>query len=125
MNWNIVENFSEEEFKCPCCGVADVSSYFMKKLQTARDYSRIPYSISSGCRCPSHNTEIGGDKNSEHITTMFKKCMGADIAVRDDRERFLILKGLILAGFKRIGIYEKHIHAGAKHNAPQKVAWYT
>lgn len=125
MNWDKYENFEEDEFKCPCCGIVNVSAHFLSKLQLGRDYSRIAYDISSGCRCKKHNEEVGGKLDSAHITSKFRKCMGADIKTRNNHERFLVLKGLILAGFTRIGIYDKHIHADAKHNAVQKITWNT
>ena len=38
--------------------------------------------------------------------------------------RHKMLPALYLAGFLRIGVYDKHIHAGISKTKPQKVTWW-
>ncbi len=46
-----------------------------------------------------------------------------DIACQTSRTRFLVLKGLIGAGFRRIGIYDRHIHADRSLTRSDNVLW--
>lgn len=84
-----------------------MSATFVEKLQIARDKAGIPFRITSGWRCKSHNEAVGGSKNSDHV-----QGKGADIAVAGSHERYLILWALIAAKFHRIGIGSNFIHAG-------------
>ncbi len=46
-----------------------------------------------------------------------------DIACGTSRRRHKILKGLRGAGFHRIGIYDRHIHADRSLTRPAEVTW--
>lgn len=56
-----------------------------------------------------------------------KKCHGrgkaVDLRVSYSGERFRILEALLWAGFRRIGIYDLHIHADRCSDMPNKVLW--
>ena len=97
--------FKLAEFRCPCCGRADMNRDFLEQLDKARELAGVPFVITSGFRCPKHNKEVGGRPNSAHL-----RGMAADIAVPDNETRFRILYGLIKAGFKRIGIGKNFVH---------------
>jgi zinc D-Ala-D-Ala carboxypeptidase len=114
----ITENFTDDEFKCPCCGKKDISMPFVQKLQTARDIASIPFAITSGYRCPKHNAEVGGTANSSHL-----KGMAADIRTRTSSERFAIVDGLLKAGFERIGIGSNFVHVDIDESKPPRVMW--
>lgn len=100
---NIVLNpfFNLKEFECPCCHTVKLSSVLLWKLLRFRCMVDGPVSITSGYRCPSENTNIGGDRNSYHM-----KGMAADIFVAnaDIEELFKLAK---FVGFTGIGVYEK------------------
>lgn len=117
---DLTKNFDRAEFACKCgCGFDAIDTVFAKDLQLAREISNVSYKITSGCRCERHNAIEGGKRNSDHLTGQ-----AADIAVEADTLRFRILKGLILAGFERIGIGKTFIHVGSKDSKnPQEVAW--
>jgi uncharacterized protein YcbK (DUF882 family) len=52
--------FSEKELACSCCGVADMDSEFMTKLNLLRNNFGKPIYLSSAYRCPAHNRKEGG-----------------------------------------------------------------
>lgn len=77
---------------------------FLRRLDTARHISQTPYIITSGFRSIAANNDLikrgyRASRNSSHL-----KGWAADIQANDSRTRHRILKGLIEAGFNRIGI---------------------
>jgi hypothetical protein len=113
-----VKHFKIDEFKCPCCGKAEMSEKHLEMIDKARDLADVPFVITSGYRCPEHNAEVGGKANSEHVTGE-----GSDIKAVGSRERFKIIDGLIAAGFTRIGIGADFIHAGSDETKSPDVCW--
>lgn len=110
VNWQSVDYFTEDEFKCKCCGLCNVNVNFLCKLEEARRIAGIPFYITSGCRCKEHNKEIGGKENSKHICTEYMQSTAADIKAKTDRRRFIIIQALVEAGFTHIGIGKDFIH---------------
>jgi len=74
----------------------------MKEL--ASELSCVSSVITSGYRCEKHNRQVRGVKDSAHI-----KGLAVDIAVQDNAARLNILRGHIMAGFRRIGISKDFI----------------
>lgn len=121
---DLTKNFSSDEMRCKCgCGICNVSEGFMRKLQMARSIAGTPFIIKSGCRCPDHNKNEGGEETSDHLTTKDIQCEGADIQCLDSMSRLKIIKSAMMAGFKRIGIAKSFIHLGMKKDNPQDVIW--
>lgn len=60
MNWEDYPNFTEDEFRCPCCGEATMNRLFMDTLQHLRVIYGKGIIISSGFRCLTYNESIGG-----------------------------------------------------------------
>jgi zinc D-Ala-D-Ala carboxypeptidase len=103
---DMTKNFSRHEFACRCgCGYDDVDRTLVDRLQRART-SHGPITVTSGCRCRSHNTAEGGSPTSSHILGL-----AVDVKVAGGEERFEILTCLIEAGFRRIGVASSFIHA--------------
>lgn len=75
------------------------------KMNLARYASGIPWIVTSGLRSVEKNKEIGGVEDSSHLSGL-----GVDIRCSSSRERFLIIKGALVAGFTRIGVKKGHIH---------------
>ena len=100
-----MRNFNITEFACKCCGEVHMEDSFLDKLDAARDIAKVPFVINSGYRCEKHNKAIGSSANN-HI-------MGraADISATDSVSRMKIMRGLIMAGFNRIGVHRDFIHA--------------
>jgi hypothetical protein len=99
--------------------VAGLQDELIEKLDRARGYARVPFIITSGYRPPDINAAVGGVEDSEHETGE-----GVDLACADSRTRHRMLPALYLAGFVRIGVYDRHIHAGISKTKPQKVTWW-
>jgi len=97
--------FKKEEFACPCCGKDDIDPDFLMRLNDARGFAGVPFVITSGVRCEKHNAEVGSTSRN-HV-----ECKAADIACTEGWKRLRIVRGLIQAGFKRIGIGKTFIHA--------------
>jgi len=75
---DLTKNFSRREFACHCCGEVRVDMRLVDALQKLRDACGVPIRVVSGYRCPKHNAEVGGAKNSYHM-----RGMAADIEVGD------------------------------------------
>ena len=117
-----VKFFQPHEFVCPESGENHMQERFMLKLDKARGISGVPYVITKGggYRSPAYNANIGGVEDSAHVWGL-----AADIAAASSERRFHIMRGLILAGFRRIGVsYDgQFIHADDDDTKPQDVMW--
>ena len=89
-----MEFFKKSEFNCPCCGQNQINNDFLEQLDRARAYAQhfdkdcCVFVITSGYRCGWHNEQKGGHENSLHM-----KGRAADIAVKSDHHRLLMLSG--------------------------------
>ena len=111
-NWNKFPNFSRHEFDH---GGSEMLLRFMIMLQEARDFARdickeinepeIPFVINSGSRSKERNRQVGGKPDSTHLFGC-----ASDIRALTSREKFVIVKSLMLAGFTRIFIYPRFVH---------------
>lgn len=65
---DISEHFDRSEFECKDnCGFVAVDIELISVLEDLRSYFGGPITITSGCRCQKHNTEIpGAAPNSMH-----------------------------------------------------------
>lgn len=104
--------FSEDEVK-------GLDPELCAMLDMARGKAGVPFIITSGLRTQADNDALPESvKDSEHVTGN-----GVDISCIDSSARYAMLKGLLAAGFTRIGVYEKHLHAGNSKTLPQNVCW--
>lgn len=68
------KNFTAKEFRCECngkycCGFPDYMKVNeLRHIQTIRDHYGKPMKITCGLRCPTENKNVGGIKNSKHLT---------------------------------------------------------
>ena len=97
--------FSASEFEYP----EQLDREFLRTLDWARHYAGVPFKITSDWRDGSSGAHGEG--------------RGVDIRVSTSQERYHILRGLVLAGFTRFGVYDKHIHADSSVKQDQEVAW--
>jgi hypothetical protein len=88
----------------------------MSMLDRARALADIPFIIVSGVRTPEHNKLVGGVVNSAHLTGD-----GADLQCSDSCNRFIMIRALIIVGFKRIEICKGHIHIDIDETKDQNV----
>lgn len=103
--------FSAAEFKYP----EQMSQDFLQQLDWARHYAGVPFAITDDYRLPDNDM---GVKLSAH-----KEGKAVDLKVSNSHQRYAILRGLILAGFTRVGMYDRHIHADRSTKLPQEVVW--
>jgi zinc D-Ala-D-Ala carboxypeptidase len=90
---------------------------FLRMIDKAREISGIPYIITSGYRPNEYDKQYHKIEFSDH-----SQGCGADIKCNDSVSRFKIIKGLIEAGFTRIGFDLKHVHVGGNNEyKPQQV----
>jgi hypothetical protein len=91
----------------------------VEKLDHARGFAAVPFIITSGLRTDGYNHEIGGVPDGAHETGE-----AVDLACSSSRVRHKMLPALYLAGFRRIGIYDLHLHADVAARLPQDVTWW-
>ena len=112
----LTKNFNRQEFDCK--DGTKVPDEFLpnvqevaNNLQILRDYLKVPVRITgSGYRTKSHNTKVGGAKNSQHLTAS-----GADINADGYTPKELAkeIEKLIKEGKMKqggIGIYSNFVH---------------
>lgn len=70
--WQRIRWFSREEFACPCgsCGgfPAEPEEILVRVADRIRQNFGSPVTVSSGVRCKSRNSAVGGVSNSRHLT---------------------------------------------------------
>lgn len=117
-------HFDSSEFRCKCAKCQKskapvcVTDELIDCLETLREFADAPIIITSGNRCPEHNTAVGGEPDSEHLTGE-----AADIFVAGSLDRFVLLEGVFHYGPRRVGIGKDFLHIGVSKKKPQGVAW--
>lgn len=119
-----MKHFKEYEFECQCdygCGLGlkDMDIRAVEMLDLARSIAKEPIILNRAVSCERHNEDIGGIPNSSHLANPI--ATGFDIKCRDSNKRFRIVKGLMMAGFKRILVYPTFIHADNDESKPQEI----
>lgn len=118
------EHFKDEEFEChDGCGLKAINQFFLKRLEAARQLAGISFEISSGCRCVPWNEHEGGEPFSAHLLCSDGTTHAADIRCRYSRERFIIIRSLLEAGFTRIGIAGTFIHVDDDRFKVRDLIW--
>lgn len=115
----ISKYFNNDEVMCKCgCKLNNFSQNLVDMLDIAREYAKIPFTVTSGCRCEGHNKAVGGKPESSHT-----KGLAVDIAAGTSTQRAKVLYALITAGFTRIGIAKTFIHVDIDKDKPPYVTW--
>lgn len=111
------------------CSIDDMNPSTLERFDRAREISGIAYKVSCAARTFEHEISKNRNGTTAHLVDHQNGilCRALDIVATDSRERFLIINGLIRAGFTRIGVYQdkKFIHADDScldHHA-QEVLW--
>lgn len=93
-----------------------------KELIAMLDWSRgragVPFVITCGLRTVQQNESVAGVQDSSHL-----KGLGVDLQCDNSVSRFKMVQALLLSGFKRLGIYDKHLHVDRDETLPQGVIW--
>jgi zinc D-Ala-D-Ala carboxypeptidase len=78
-------------------------------LDEARHIAEIPFVITSGWRATGQTSHSRGT--------------GVDIRAHTSRSKFRIVESALVVGFKRIGVYDRHIHLDIDPASPSEVMW--
>jgi uncharacterized protein YcbK (DUF882 family) len=95
-----------------------LDNYLMLLLDKARGFAGIPFKITSGVRDLYSNKQVNGIKDSSHL-----KGLAADILCENSTQRFFIEKGAYMAGFRRIGKGDNHVHLDIDPEKPQDISF--
>ena len=114
---DLTDNFSNYEFRCPCCEESEIDFGFVDRLQLVRDSVGHSMTINSGYRCYNHNRDVGGVDDSAH-----RKGLAADIRCSSSSERMLFLS-IFPEFFNRIGIASNFIHVDIDESKAPDVLW--
>lgn len=94
-----------------------------KMLDQARDYAGVPFTLNSAVRTPKYNEAVGGARLSAHSAPCY---CGVDIATYGLKSyQDKIVYGLEKAGFIRIIIYPRHIHADTDSSKAKWGVWHS
>jgi len=100
MSKHLSKNFQEHEYACHCpCGKMIAKPRLVEAIQELRDVIGVII-LSCGYRCPKHNKEIGGAKNSYHM-----KGMAADCIFPGQKLFDAYMEAVKIPAFQGIGIY--------------------
>lgn len=110
-------HFKESEFRCPCCGKADIDPELIRRLEILRRLcGNRPIMITSGYRCAKHNAEVGGAHNSQHV-----KGQAADIKVKISKGKYMDPERVAVkareAGFTFVKVYPTWTHCDIRREA--------
>ena len=119
------EYFRDNEFACKCgCGLNNPAPELKVRLNTAREIAGVSFVLNSACRCVTQNEDVGGLPTSSHTPDpVTGYCTAVDIKTSGSRNRFLIIDGLIKAGFTRIGVGKTFTHGDVDKDKNPKVMW--
>lgn len=107
--------FSESEFnRCtPSCSLQDMRQETMDMFDKAREIAGIPLVINSAFRSVAWDKAKGRSGRSAHTTGS-----AIDIRCNNGQTRMIVVKALMEAGFKRIGIEGSFVHADNSNDIP-------
>ena len=115
------KNFFRDEFSCKCnCGSDQIDSELIRKLQEVRDALGEPMRITSGIRCNTHNSKVGGTAGSSQLEG---NGTAVDIACDNSAYRQKILSA-ITPVFVRVGIAKTFIHCDVDVNKSANIWLY-
>jgi len=120
---DISENFDRSEFACKCgCGKDNVSDHLISLLQLVRTNLGESMVVTSGTRCPSWNTKMGGSAGSSHVPDSFGLSYAVDIKCDNSIFRHKLLEAAFPV-FDRIGIAKNFIHFDVDEEKTAGVVW--
>lgn len=115
----IMKWFSENEFKCKCCGelpedvAGNVRALVKEVLDPLREKYGKPIRVNSGYRCKHHNLEVGGAVKSQHMAGE-----AADITCSDNAALEKIIREQ--GRFDQLIIYPTFLHVSWKRYGPNR-----
>lgn len=120
--WDEIKHFKRSEFRCKCGGKycdgfpVEPSEGMVRILDKIRDHYDVPFSPNSAIRCKTHNANVGGVANSQHLTGR-----AADITVPGvDPDELGAYAETLIPKSGGIGIYSWGIHVDDR---PTRSRW--
>lgn len=112
--WTGIKHFKRSEFKCKCgkCGGFPVEpdENLVEVLEKIRSHFGAAVTITSGIRCKTHNTNVGGASSSQHL-----KGTAADIQVKGVKPAAVAdYAETLLTGTGGIGRYSTFTHVDTR-----------
>lgn len=96
LKWDNIKYFKKSEFTCKCgCGTNNIDLKLVKILDEIRTHFGKPCTVTSGCRCKTHNAKVGGVQGSRHV---LGKASDIDIAGVSAGELLAYTKTLVKQG---------------------------
>ena len=113
--------FKASEFRActPSCHIDQMDERFMALLDCIREAAGIPLVLNSAYRSRDWEFSHGRSGNSAHT-----RGLAVDIRCNTSTNRYRIVAGAIVCGFKRIGIGKTYIHLDVDSSLPQAVIWH-
>ena len=98
-----------------------------EKLNLLRAWYGKPLVVTSSLRSTAKNQSVGGATDSSHTLAPDGLYSGIDLAVvggkLDGQARYNLISYSFAIGFRRIGVYTRHIHLDIEKHLPQEVLW--
>lgn len=111
--WEDIKHFKKSEFACKCgkyCNgyPADIDLKMVKYADAIRERIGKPISVNSGLRCKTHNANVGGVSNSQHLygTAADLGCPFGGVTPA----KMAAIAEEVMGGTGGIGIYSWGIH---------------
>ncbi len=105
MTWEFFSYEGDPKLACSCCGARRMDDTFMSRLDSLRRVCGFPLGISSGYRCPVHNSAVSSTGDSGPHTTG----RAVDIPIVGSRAYRIITEAQTL-GFTGIGVKQSGPH---------------
>jgi len=126
MTYSGKNHFTEKEQACPHCGLIALADGFLDEMNLLREAAGHALNVTSMCRCPTHNSRVGGALSSYHRTDRPWKCCAADISVSgwDGAKRWRFMKIAMSHGFS-VALAKTFVHVDlrAKYTKMEPVAY--
>ena len=124
MSWQYFNYETDKMLACSCCGVQGMDEQFMSILDTLRHDLGFPFIITSGYRCPNHNSVVSSTGATGPHTTG----KAIDIGVYGDDAYKLVTAaqdyGITGIGIKQNGSYQsRFIHLDILSRPEQPRPW--
>jgi len=106
---------------CKCCGKGDASEKLKNRIRWLQDW--LPRLEITCCyRCPKHNKEVGGAKNSLHMMTWDKRMTGVGPEEQSDAidcfvpdvDLQTLARKMIYLNFGGVIVYPTHVHGDVR-----------
>lgn len=109
-----------DDFRCKCgCGANEADAELLMRIGDAENIIGRALEITDGYRCPVGNRLAGGHRTTPHLDGH-----AAHIRAAQSHHRYAVLRAVIQAGFRRIGIGADFIHVDIRRTGRGAVWLY-